>query len=100
MQGRGGVRGRGGLRARGGRGRGRGLFSRGGRGGVRVNSEPLDQAMEDALNAMTSPERDEVCCKLIIEFAFLLKISFSSFDVFFLGFIILRGITRVLSYQQ
>lgn len=54
-QARGGLRGRGGLRARG--GRGRGLMSRGGRGGMRIHAEPLDQAMEDALNAMISPEK-------------------------------------------
>lgn len=53
------MRGRGGLRARG--GRGRGLASRGGRGGVRIQAEPLDRAMEDALNAMVSPEKDDVC---------------------------------------
>ncbi len=54
------------MRARG--GRGRGLLSRGGRGGLRISAEPLDQAMEDALSAMISPEKDEVCVLCAINF--------------------------------
>lgn len=69
IQARGGLRGRGGLRARG--GRGRGLMSRGGRVSVKVNAQPLDQAMEDALNAMISPEKDVVSNPYIHVFIFV-----------------------------